>query len=64
MRLLTTRDVASELQVSMFTVRKWVRQGRLRAVRLTGPRAHLRFREGEVRRLIRSGGSQQGGMLP
>ena len=48
-RLLNVRSVAETLSVSVFTVRQWIRDGRLRVVRL-GRRVLVP--ESEVRALI------------
>jgi len=48
-RLLTTREVASLLRVSVRYVQRQVADGRLRALALeTGSRPTLRFRESDV----------------
>jgi len=48
-RLLTTREVASLLRVSVRYVQRQVNDGRLRALALeTGARPTLRFRESDV----------------
>ena len=48
--LLTTGEAAAELQVSVQTVRRWERQGDLRAVRTPGNQR--RFRRSEVEALL------------
>ena len=45
-RLLTAREVGEVLGVSTETVLRWVRQGKLPAIRLPG--GAIRFREQEV----------------
>ncbi|MFH1647071.1 MAG: helix-turn-helix domain-containing protein [Chloroflexota bacterium] len=44
---LTTGEVAGTFGVSPGTIRRWCRQGKLRAYR-TGPRGARRFRRGDV----------------
>jgi excisionase family DNA binding protein len=53
-RLLTLLEVADLLRLSPHTIRKMVRQGRLRPVRLC---RRLLFRQDEVERLL-AGGEQ------
>ncbi len=51
--LLTASEVAHRLKVHPETVRQWVRDGRLRAIRFgNGPRASLRIRASEVERFL------------
>ena len=47
--LLTVKDVAERFQVSVKTVNRWVKDGKLRMVRL-GPRMR-RFRLAEITKL-------------
>lgn len=49
--LMTTGDVAAQLLVSEATVRRWIRNGQLRAVRL-GERI-IRVEQREVARFVR-----------
>jgi excisionase family DNA binding protein len=44
-RWLTVEDVASRLQVSQETVRRWIRAGRLPVLELGGSKAGYRIRE-------------------
>lgn len=44
-RWLTVDDVATRLQVSQETVRRWIRAGRLPVLDLGGPKAGYRIRE-------------------
>jgi excisionase family DNA binding protein len=53
--LLTVHDVAQRLRVSPGTVRRWLRDGKLRGSRFGGDRIGYRVRETEVERLIASG---------
>lgn len=45
--LLTTSEVAAQYRVSRMTVGRWVKAGRLPAIRLAGLRA-IRFRREDV----------------
>jgi excisionase family DNA binding protein len=49
-RLLTTREVAERLSVSVFTVRGFAERGVLPVVRFT-PTSRMRFRAEDVERL-------------
>ncbi|MBV9322816.1 MAG: helix-turn-helix domain-containing protein [Chloroflexi bacterium] len=51
-RLLTVREVAERVRSSPETVRRWIRSGRLRAVRPGGTRLGYRVPESEVQRFI------------
>ena len=53
-RLLSVREVAQRLNVSVNTVRRYVQAGHLPAVRLT-PTAQLRFKRRDVDALIENG---------
>lgn len=54
--LLTVRDVAERLNVSVDTVRRYIRRGDLPTVRLgSGPAAPVRIRLDAVLRFIREG---------
>lgn len=44
-RWLTVEDVATRLQVSQETVRRWIRAGQLAVLDLGGPKAGYRIRE-------------------
>jgi len=50
-RMLTATEVAQELRVRADTVRRWIRNGELQAVRL-GPRAGYRVSSAELRRFM------------
>jgi excisionase family DNA binding protein len=50
--LLTAREVADEFRVHTTTVTRWVRDGRLSAIKTPGGR--LRFRRDEVETLLQS----------
>ncbi len=43
-RWLTVEDVATQLQVSTETVRRWIRSGQLPVLDLGGPKAGYRIR--------------------
>ena len=47
MRFLTVRELTTALQVSDSTVRRWVRDGQLRAYKV-GKRGQLRFSEDDI----------------
>jgi len=48
--LMTCQEVADACRVSQGTIRRWVRSGRIAAIKLTG--RTLRFRRGDVMRLL------------
>jgi excisionase family DNA binding protein len=50
--LLTPREVAARLSLSVSSVQRLAREGRLPAYRLGPPGASLRFDEGEVERWL------------
>ena len=50
--LLTVADVAKRLKVNNETIRRWLRQGRLRGVLLGGNKMGYRIPESELRRLM------------
>jgi excisionase family DNA binding protein len=51
-RLLTVREVADRLRSSPETVRRWLRQGKLRGFRPGGTRLGYRVSEGELQRFL------------
>jgi excisionase family DNA binding protein len=55
-RLLTPAEVAALFRVDPKTVTRWAKSGKLTAVRTLG--GHRRFRESEVRALLRGKGYQ------
>lgn len=57
-RLLTPGEVASLFRVDPKTVTRWAAAGRISSIRTPG--GHRRFRESEVRALLRG----DGGMTP
>ncbi len=48
---LTTEDIAEQLQISVYTVRRYIRSGKLRAVKLEGS---YRIRRTEFERFLRA----------
>jgi excisionase family DNA binding protein len=52
-RLLTTAQVAERFQVDGWTVRRWVRQGKLPAIKLSGK--YNRYRPEDVERIVAEG---------
>jgi excisionase family DNA binding protein len=54
-RLLTVPEVAERLRASEWTVREWLRQGRLRGSRPGGTRLGWRIAEAELDRFIAAG---------
>jgi excisionase family DNA binding protein len=55
-RLLTVREVAERLRSSPETVRRWLRQGKLRGFRPGGTILGYRVPEGELQRFLRTAG--------
>jgi excisionase family DNA binding protein len=51
-RLLTVREVAERLRSSPETVRRWLRQGKLRGFRLGGTKLGYRVTESELERFL------------
>lgn len=56
-RLLTPGEVANIFRVSPKTVSRWQIAGRISAIRTPG--GHRRFRESEVRAIVRGGKEEQ-----
>jgi excisionase family DNA binding protein len=53
-RLYTVAEVAAHLRVNEFTLRRWLREGRLTGFRLGGKTAGWRIRQSELDRFIRT----------
>jgi excisionase family DNA binding protein len=53
-RLLTVTEVATMVRATPDTVRRWLRQGRLKGILPGGDRMGYRIRESEVRRFLSS----------
>ena len=51
-RLLTVREVAERIRSSPETVRRWLRQGKLRGFRLGGTKLGYRVPESELQRFL------------
>ena len=51
-RYLTVHDVATHLGVTEDTVRRWLRERRLRGFMPGGPRSGYRIRESELERFV------------
>jgi len=51
-RYLNVHDVAEQLDVSEDTVRRWLRERRLRGFMPGGPRSGYRIRESELERFV------------
>jgi excisionase family DNA binding protein len=54
-RLLTVKEVAERLQANPQTIRKWVREGRLRGTMPGGEKLGYRIPASEVTRLLEAG---------
>jgi excisionase family DNA binding protein len=59
-RLLTVREVAERLRSSPETVRRWLRQGKLRGFRPGGTKLGYRVPEGELQRFLRVAAQGEG----
>lgn len=51
-RLLTVQEVADRLRVNRETVRRWLRSGQLRGIKLGGDRAGFRIGEEVLREFL------------
>ena len=56
-RLLTVKEVAERLRANPQTVRRWLREGRLKGVMPGGEKLGYRIPASEVARLLGDGGS-------
>lgn len=54
-RVLKVAEAAEQLQVPPATVRRWIREGKLRATMLGGTKTGYRIPAGEVERVMRDG---------
>lgn len=52
--MLTVTEVAERLRVNPETVRRWLKEGRLKGVMLGGKRAGYRITEGDLDRFLQS----------
>ena len=59
-RLLTVAQVADRLQVSEYTVREWLRTGRLRGHRLGGDKLGWRVRPSDLTQFIDAAANDRG----
>ena len=59
-RMLTVREVSERLNVPEATIRRWLRDGRLRGARLGGTRLGYRIAESDVERFVEAGYGGQG----
>lgn len=50
-KLYTVKEVADELRVHEETVRRWIRDGKMAAVRMGGSRGGFRIKSEEVERI-------------
>jgi len=50
--LLTVPEVAAHFKVTPEAVRRWLRQGRIKGIRLGGDKTGWRIRESEVERFL------------
>jgi excisionase family DNA binding protein len=49
----TPQEIADRLKVSPFAVRRWIREGRLRAVLLGGKKTGYRIRESDLNAFLK-----------
>ena len=54
-RFLTVAEVAERMRVTEFTVRNWLRAGKLKGTRPGGTKAGWRIKEGDLERFIAQG---------
>jgi excisionase family DNA binding protein len=57
-RYFTVREIAEKLAVTEFTVRNWLRAGRLGGLRVGGDRAGWRIAESDLEAFLRSAREQ------
>lgn len=53
-KLLTVPEVADRIRVSEYTVREWLRAGRMKGLKPGGDRTGWRIRESEVERFLKA----------
>jgi excisionase family DNA binding protein len=58
-RLLTVPEVAERLRVHPETVRVWLRQGKLKGIRIGGTKAGYRIPSSELDRLLGGSGAEK-----
>jgi excisionase family DNA binding protein len=63
-RLLTVREVADRLRSSPETVRRWLRQGKLRGFRPGGTKLGYRVPEDELQGFIKRSQASSAGSVP
>ena len=51
-KIYTVNDVAEIMRVSKATVFYWIRKGRIKGFRPSGPHGHLRFKESDLKRVM------------
>jgi excisionase family DNA binding protein len=54
-RILTVEEAAERLRLSAWTVRDWLRRGKLKGIKMGNTRAGYRIRESEIERFLREG---------
>ena len=60
-RWLTTREIAQRLKLTEYTVREWLRTGRLKGYRPGGDRAGWRVRETDLNEFMEGTAGPEGG---
>ena len=55
--MLTVAEVAARLGANPYTIRRWLREGRIKGVMPGGTKLGYRIPESEVRRLLTVGGT-------
>ncbi len=59
-RMLTVPEVAQKLGANPYTIRRWLREGRIKGVMPGGTKLGYRIPESEVRRLLSVGQTGRG----
>jgi excisionase family DNA binding protein len=57
-RMLTVPEAAEMLRANPYTIRRWLREGRIKGVMPGGMKLGYRIPESEVRRLLEHGGGE------